>query len=76
METKQIGISPKVWAPVALQFVALLTTWIANGSFDRVQLAQAITLAATAIIGALASPGEVEQTVTDFIPGGGKPDAG
>ena len=58
-----IGLSPKLVAPVIAQAVAVLATWIASGEFDRVQLAQVITLIGTAAIAYLVGPGEVIQDV-------------
>jgi hypothetical protein len=58
-----IGLSPKFVAPVVAQAVAVLATWVASGVFDRVQVAQVITLIGTAAIAYLVSPGEVLQDV-------------
>jgi hypothetical protein len=58
-----IGLSPKFVAPVIAQAVAVLATWIASGVFDRVQLAQVITLIGTAVIAYLVGPGEVFQDI-------------
>lgn len=58
-----IGLSPKFFAPVIAQAVAVLATWIASGAFDRVQLAQVITLLGTAAIAYFSAPGEVYQNV-------------
>ncbi len=58
-----IGLSPKFVAPVIAQAVAVLATWVASGAFDRVQLAQVITLIGTAIIAYLVSPGAVFQDI-------------
>jgi hypothetical protein len=58
-----IGLSPKFVAPVIAQAVAVLATWIASGVFDRVQLAQVITLIGTAAIAYLVGPGEVFQDI-------------
>jgi hypothetical protein len=55
-------ISPKVWAPVALQIVAFLVNLIASGDFDRTELAQLVGLALTAVVGYFASPGDVTPT--------------
>jgi hypothetical protein len=65
---KQIGISPKGLAPALLQVVALLVNWIATGEFDRVELAQVIGVALTAIVGYLASPGTVERPAENGNP--------
>jgi hypothetical protein len=52
-------ISPKVWAPVAAQIIAFLVNLIASGEFNRTELAQLVGLALTAVVGYLASPGDV-----------------
>jgi hypothetical protein len=58
-----LGLSPKFIGPVIAQVAAVLATWIASGAFDRVQVAQIITLIGTALIAYLASPGEVIQDI-------------
>jgi phosphotransferase system glucose/maltose/N-acetylglucosamine-specific IIC component len=58
-----IGLSPKFIGPVIAQAAAVLATWIASGAFDRVQVAQIVTLIGTALIAYLAGPGEVFQDI-------------
>lgn len=60
---RTVGFSPKVLVPAALQAVALLVNFIASGAFDRVELAQVVGLALTAVVGYIAGPGEVEVQV-------------
>lgn len=52
-----VGISPKVWAPAAMQLVALLVTTIEAGAITRVQIGQAVLLIGTTLIGYIAGPG-------------------
>lgn len=63
-----LGISPKVWAPVALQLLALLVNWAASGEFDRVEVSQALLAAGTAIVGYLAGPGYVAGVIVGKPP--------
>jgi phosphotransferase system glucose/maltose/N-acetylglucosamine-specific IIC component len=58
-----IGLSPKFIGPVIAQVAAVLATWIASGAFDRVQVAQIVTLLGTAAIAYFAGPGEVIQDI-------------
>jgi predicted solute-binding protein len=58
-----IGLSPKLLGPVIAQVAAVLATWIASGAFDRVQVAQIVTLIGTAAIAYYAGPGEVIQDI-------------
>jgi hypothetical protein len=58
---KTVGISPKVWVPTALQAIALVVNLIASGEFDRVEVAQVVSLGLTALVGYLANPGSVTQ---------------
>lgn len=70
-EVRTRGISPKVWAPVAVQLAALIVSLIASGEFDRTELAQLVGVALTALIGYMASPGDVTGPETP-PPGGGQ----
>lgn len=58
-----LGLSPKLVGPVIAQAVAVLATWIASGVFDRVQVAQVVTLVGTALIAYFAGPGEIIQDI-------------
>ncbi len=58
-----LGLSPKLVGPVIAQIAAVLATWIASGAFDRVQVAQIVTLIGTALIAYLAGPGEIIQDI-------------
>lgn len=60
---KTHGISPKVWAPVAAQLVAVLVNLIASGDFDRTELAQIVGAGLTALFGFWASPGAVDVEI-------------
>lgn len=56
---KTLGISPKVWQPIAAQFTALVVVLLATGDFDRVTWAQLAGMVLTAGFGWFASPGKV-----------------
>ena len=66
-EMKTVGISPKVWAPAALQFLALVVNFIIVGAFDRVSIAQAVGLAFTLVVGYLAGPGTVLPVESGYV---------
>ena len=61
---KTVGISPKVWAPVALQVIVFVVNLIASGEFDRTEVAQLTGVALTAVVGYLAGPGVVGESAT------------
>lgn len=57
MKTVTSGLSNKVaktlWGACGVQLIALATNLIATGAFDRVELAQLVGVAATAVGGLL-----------------------
>ena len=64
-----VGFSKKVLATVATavgaQLVALAVNWISTGAFDRVEVAQLVGAALTAVLGVIAGyaapPNEVRK---------------
>ena len=62
---RTVGISPKVWAPVAAQVIAFIVNLIASAEFDRTEAAQLVGVALTALVGYLADPGDVVPDVPD-----------
>ncbi|MEJ7824926.1 MAG: hypothetical protein WKF48_05830 [Solirubrobacteraceae bacterium] len=59
---KTIGISPKLYVPVVAALTALLTSWVATGTFDEGEVRGLIATAVLAAVAYVAPPGDIDTT--------------